>query len=318
MTTIKNDRSYKSGYIDVSDGHSLYFELYGNPKGIPVLFLHGGPGAGFSEKDKQFFNKRIYNVIFFDQRGSSRSKPFGSIENNTTQDLVYDINKVLDYLGFDRIFVFGGSWGSSLALVYAIYHPDRVKGLILRGIWLANKYGLEHYINGGIKEFFPDVWDRFAKLVPEGENPVNYYLDKMLSDDKKVSDKYAYEWAYYEMSFYTINKIADPDEIVKTFSYKSLAILEAYYIKNNCFLSEDFIMNNVDKIKNIDVSIVHGRYDFICPPSQAFRLNSRLNKSSLNITNAGHSSSDIENKKTLISELRRITTANKRNNQLPV
>jgi len=311
MTTIKNDKSYKSGYIDVSDVHSLYFELYGNPKGIPVLFLHGGPGAGFSDKDKKFFNKRIYNVIFFDQRGSSRSKPFGSIENNTTQDLVGDINKVLDYLGFDRIFVFGGSWGSSLALVYAIYHPERVKGLILRGIWLANKYGLEHYINGGIKEFFPDVWDRFAKLVPEGENPVDYYLDKMLSDDKKVSDKYAYEWAYYEMSFYTINKIADPTEIIKTFSYKSLAILEAYYIKNNCFLSEDFIINNVDKIKNIDVSIVQGRYDFICPPSQAFRLNSRLNKSSLNITNAGHSSSDIENKKTLISELRRITTTNK-------
>lgn len=314
MAIKENDKSYKSGYIDVSDGHSLYFELYGNPKGIPVLFLHGGPGAGFSDKDKQFFNKRIYNVLFFDQRGSSRSKPFGSIENNTTADLVCDINKILDYLGFDRIFVFGGSWGSSLALVYAIHHPDRVKGLIIRGIWLVNKFGLEHYINGGIKEFFPDVWDRFAKLVPEGENPVNYYLDKMLSDDKKVSDKYAYEWAYYEMSFYTINKIADPDEILKTFSHKSMAILEAYYIKNNCFLSEDFIMNNVDKIKNINVSIVQGRYDFICPPSQAFRLHSGLNKSSLNITNAGHSSSDIENKKTLINELRRITTTKKRYN----
>ena len=236
MATIKSDKSYKSGYIDVSGGHSLYFELYGNPNGIPVLFLHGGPGAGFSEKDKQFFNKRIYNVIFFDQRGASRSKPFGSIENNTTQDLVSDINEILDYLGFDRIFVFGGSWGSSLALVYAIHHPERVKGLIIRGIWLANKYGLEHYINGGLKEFFPDVWERFAKLVPEGKNPVAYYLDRMLSDDKKVSDKYAYEWAYYEMSFYTINKMEDPDEILKTFSYKSMAILEAHYIKNNCFL----------------------------------------------------------------------------------
>jgi len=308
MATKENDKSYRSGYIDVSDGHSLYFELYGNPKGIPVLFLHGGPGAGFSDKDKQFFNKRIYNVIFFDQRGSSRSKPFGSTENNTTQDLVSDINKILDHLEFERIFIFGGSWGSSLALVYAIHHPERVKGLILRGIWLANKYGLEHYINGGIKEFFPDVWNRFAKLVPEGENPVSYYLDKMLSDDKKVSDKYAYEWAYYEMSFYTINKIADPDEILKTFSYKSMAILEAYYIKNNCFLPDDFIMNNVGKIKNINVSIVQGRYDFICPPAQAFRLHSGLNKSKLNITNAGHSSSDIENKRKLISELKRITT----------
>lgn len=308
MDVSENDLPCKNGYIDVSDGHSLYYELYGNPEGIPVLFLHGGPGAGFTAKDKQFFSKRRYKVIFFDQRGSSRSKPFGSIKNNTTQDLVADIDRVLDYLGFDRVFVFGGSWGSSLALVYAIHNPERVEGLILRGIWLANKYGLDHYIRGGIKEFFPDVWERFAKLVPAGENPVRYYLDKMLSGDKKISDKYAYEWAYYEMSFYTINKISDPDDILKTFSYKSMAILEAYYIKNNCFLSEDFIMNNADKIANIRTSIVHGRYDFICPPVQAFRLHSKLNKSVLNITNAGHSSSDSENKKALIGELKRITT----------
>lgn len=312
MATVKSDKSYRSGYLDVSDIHSLYFELYGNPNGIPVLFLHGGPGAGFSDKDKQFFNKSIYNVIFFDQRGASRSKPFGSIVNNTTQDLVTDINKILDYLGFDRTFVFGGSWGSSLALVYAIHHPERVKGLIIRGIWLANEYGLEHYMNGGIKEYFPDVWERFSKLVPQGKDPAAYYLDKMLSDDKKASDKYAYEWAYYEMSFYTINETEDPDEILKTFSYKSLAILEAHYIKNKCFLSEDFIMKHIDKIEHIDVSIVQGRYDFICPPSQAFRLHSRLKKSTLNITNAGHASTDIDTKKTLIRELRRITSNNNR------
>ncbi|MCB2196055.1 MAG: prolyl aminopeptidase [Bacteroidetes bacterium] len=308
MATVKNLQSYRNGYIDVSNDHSLYFELYGNPKGIPVIFLHGGPGAGFSDKDKLFFNKRRYHVIFFDQRGASRSKPFGSIKNNTTQDLVSDINKILDYLNFDKVYVFGGSWGSSLALVYAIHHPDRVLGLIVRGIWLANKYGLDHYINGGIKEFFPDVWERFAKLVPEGENPVSYYLDQMQSNDPTISDKYAYEWARYEMSFYTINKISDPDEVIKTFSYKSLAILEAHFIKNNCFLPEDFIMKNVDKIEHIKTSIVHGRYDFICTPVQAFRLHSKLKKSKLNITNAGHSASDAENKKALIRELRRITS----------
>lgn len=308
MATIKNDQPYKHGYLEVSGGHSLYFELYGNPKGIPVVFLHGGPGAGFSDKDKKFFNKKRYNVIFFDQRGTSRSKPFGSVENNTTQDLIGDINQVLDDLGFDKVYVFGGSWGSTLALVYAIHSPERVLGLVLRGIWLANKYALEHYVNGGIKYFFPDVWERFVKLVPEGENPVNYYLEQMLSSDKKRSDKYAYEWAYYEMSFYTINKIYDPEESLKTLSFKSMAILEAYYIKNNCFLPEDFIMNNISKISNIKTSIVQGRYDFICPPVQAFRLHSKLKNSELNITNAGHSSSDIENKKALISELRRITS----------
>ncbi len=236
MPNNKNVKSYKNGFINVSDGYKLYFELYGNPKGIPVLFLHGGPGAGFSDNDKQFFDKRRYNVIFFDQRGSSRSKPFGSIKKNTTQDLVNDINKILDYLNFDKVYIFGGSWGSTLALVYAINNPKRVRGLILRGIFLANKYSLEHYINGGIKEFFPDVWDRFVKPVKNGEKPANYYLKRILSKNKKISEKFAYEWAYYEMSFYTINKISNPDKILKTFSYRSLAILEAHYIINKCFL----------------------------------------------------------------------------------
>ncbi|OQX81591.1 MAG: prolyl aminopeptidase [Bacteroidetes bacterium 4484_276] len=307
MEANTNVQSYQTGYVDVSDGYKLYYELYGNPKGIPVLFLHGGPGAGFGEKDKQFFDKERYNVIFFDQRGASRSKPFGSIKNNTTQHLVEDINKVLDYLNFDKVYIFGGSWGSTLALVYAIHYPRRVSGLILRGIWLANKYGLEHYIGGGIKEFFPDVWDRFVKLVKEGENPVDYYLKNMLSDDKKVSDKFAYEWAYYEMSFYTINKISNTEEVLKTFSHKSLAILEAHYIKNKCFIPEDYIINNADKIKDIKTSIVQGRYDFICPPIQAFRLQSKLNNSKLNIVNSGHSAGDEETKKALIAELRRIS-----------
>lgn len=307
MEANKNVQSYQTAYVDVSDGYKLYYELYGNPKGIPVLFLHGGPGAGFGDKDKQFFDKEKYNVIFFDQRGASRSKPFGSIKNNTTQDLVEDINKILDYLNFDKVYIFGGSWGSTLALVYAIHHPKRVSGLILRGIWLANKYGLEHYIGGGIKEFFPDVWDRFIKLVKEGENPVDYYLEKMLSQDKKTSDKFAYEWAYYEMSFYTINKISNTEEVLKTFSHKSLAILEAHYIKNRCFIPEDYIINNTDKIKDIKTSIVQGRYDFICPPIQAFRLQSKLNNSKLNIVNSGHSAGDEETKKALIAELKRIT-----------
>jgi len=307
MATNKNLQSYQTGYINVSDGYELYYELYGNSKGIPVIFLHGGPGAGFSDSDKQFFDKRRYNVIFFDQRGASRSKPFGSIENNTTQHLVSDINIILDYLKFDQVFVFGGSWGSTLALVYAIHHPKRVLGLILRGIWLANKYGIEHYIGGGIKEFFPDVWDRFNKLVKTGENPVSYYLQQMLSKDEKISDKFAYEWAYYESSFYTIRKIENIKDIVDSFPYKSLAILEAHYIHNKCFLPEDFIIKNIDKIKNIKTAIVQGRYDFICPPIQAFRLHENLNNSKLNIVNAGHSSSDEEIKKALKTELKRIT-----------
>jgi len=308
MATTKNLESYKQGYLDVGEGHSLYFELYGNPKGIPVIFLHGGPGAGFSDKDKTFFEKRRYNVILFDQRGSSKSTPFGSIKNNTTQDLVADINKMLDYLKFDKVYVFGGSWGSTLALVYAIHHPQRVLGLILRGIWLSNKYSLDHYIAGGIKEYFPDVWERFSKLVKKGENPAEYYLKQMLSGDKATSDKFAYEWAFYEMSFYTIRKISGTEEILNTFSYKSLAILEAHFIANNCFLSEDFILKNIDKIKDIKTTIVQGRFDFICTPIQAFQLHAALNNSTLNIMNAGHSGYDPENFKALKKEMKRITS----------
>lgn len=308
MTTkTKNLATYQNGFIGVSDNYELYYELYGNPKGIPVLFLHGGPGAGFSDSDKQFFDETKYNVIFFDQRGASRSKPFGSIENNTTQHLIKDINQILDFLNFDSVFVFGGSWGSTLALVYAITHPERVLGLILRGIWLANNYGLEHYIGGGIKEFFPDVWSRFNKLVKKGENPVSYYLQQMLSEDTAISNKYAYEWAYYESSFYTINKIDNIEDIVDSFPYKSLAILEAHYIHNKCFIPEDFIIQNCPKIKHIKTAIVQGRYDFICPPIQAFRLHKNLENSKLSIVNAGHSSSDEEIKKALINELNRIT-----------
>lgn len=308
MKSDKNLQSYRSAYIKVSHGHELYYELYGNPNGIPVVFLHGGPGAGFGDNDKKFFDAERYNVLFFDQRGTSRSKPFGSVENNNTQLLIEDINTLLDNVNFKKAYVFGGSWGSTLSLVYAIHHPERVLGLILRGIWLANQYAINHYIGGGIKEFYPEVWNRFEYLVPKGENPVDYYLKMMTNDNKNLSDKYAYEWAYYEMSFYTIKKITDTEEILKTFSYKSMAILEAYFIKNNCFLPEDFIIKNIDRIKDIKTAIVHGRFDFICTPIQAFRLHENLNNSKLNIQSAGHSASDEENMTTLISELKRITS----------
>ena len=308
MAAIKNMDPYQKGYLDVGEGHQLDLELYGNPKGIPVVFLHGGPGAGFSDNDKTFFDKRRYNVLLFDQRGSSRSTPFGSIKNNTTRDCVNDINKLMDFVGFDKAYIFGGSWGSTLALVYAIHHPGRVLGLILRGIWLANRYAIDHYIGGGIKEYFPDVWGRFGNLVPKGEVPAKYYLKQMLSADKAVSDKYAYEWAYYEMSFYTIRKISGIDEILSTFSYKSMAIMEAHFIANDCFIAEDFIMQNIAAIKNIKTTIVQGRFDFICPPVQAFRLHDALNHSNLNIMNAGHSGYDPENFKELKREMRRITS----------
>ncbi len=277
-------------------------------KAFLLFFCTAGREQDFPTRTKLFLIKEGTMFFSLTREALREALPFGSIKNNTTQDCVSDINKLMDFVGFDKAYVFGGSWGSTLALVYAIHHPKRVLGLILRGIWLANRYAIDHYIGGGINEFFPDVWERFGKLVPEGEDPAKYYLKQMLTADKKTSDKYAYEWAYYEMSFYTIRKISGIDEILSTFSYKSMAILEAHFIANDCFIQEDFIMQNIDKIKDIKTTIVHGRYDFICTPIQAFQLNDALNNSTLNIMNAGHSGYDPENFKILKKELRRITS----------
>ena len=303
-------RPYKKGYFKVSKIHSLYYELYGNPKGKLVLFLHGGPGGGFSERDKRFFNPKKYNLILFDQRGSGRSKPFASLEENTTFDLVEDIRKLLEFFKIKKIFLFGGSWGSTLALVYAIKYPKTVSGMLLRGIFLCSKEDKKHYFGGGIKNFFPDIWERFISNVPKkyrNENNIpSYYLKMMNSKNKKIKEKYTFEWAYYEMSILKLKtKEGKILKLMKEGSYKSLAPLEAYYLKNNCFISNNYILNNCDKISNIPISIIHGRYDFVCPAINAFKLHSKLKNSKLYIVCAGHSSSEKEIEKRLISEMNR-------------
>ncbi len=288
--------TYKKDYLEVSSIHSLYYECYGNPTGKPVLFLHGGPGAGFSDADKQFFNPTIFNVIFFDQRGASRSKPFGSIEENTTADLVNDINHLLDFLNIEKVLLFGGSWGSTLALVYAIQHAERVTGMLLRGIFLGNKENIDYFINGGVKEEFPEVWARFESLVPENErdNIPTYYLNKMLSEDEKISNHYAFEWTYYEMSIYKQGVTSDEEitKLVANMLYKSLAIMEAYYCVNYCFLPDDYILNNIKAIENIRTVIVQGKYDAICPPKFAEQLHQAFDKSILHLVDAGHASTE--------------------------
>lgn len=296
----------QSGYHIVSGGHKLYFEVCGNPDGIPVLFLHGGPGIGFSDYDKQFFDKKKFRVLFFDQRGASRSKPFGGVESNTTDALIEDIDALAKTLQFKKFLIFGGSWGSTLALVYAIRNPNKVLGLILRGIFLANKESLDYYINGGVQNFFPEVWEHFKDLVPKntGDSLAQYYYDKMCSNDQSVSEKFAYEWARYEMSIYKMGvKDTEIEEILNTIPYKSLAKLEAHYMVNNCFISEDYILDNSDKIKDIPTVIVQGRYDAICPPKFAYQLHQKLKNSKLHIVNAGHAASEPEIEKKLIEEL---------------
>ncbi|MNF38269.1 Proline iminopeptidase [compost metagenome] len=287
----------EKAYLKVSAIHSIYYEVYGSTNYEPILFVHGGPGAGFSDNDKRFFDFKKQKVIFFDQRGASRSLPFGSIEENTTQNLVDDISKLLEHLNIPKVHIFGGSWGTTLSLVFAIQNPEKVKSALLRGVFLANKESIEYYINGGVENQFPKEWNRFKNNVPlvNQRNVAVYYLDKMLNGTDKEKDFFSYEWAYYEISIFkkdiTENEIKS---VLNEFSYYSLSIMEAYYLINDCFLIDNYILKNISAIQTIPVKIIHGRNDSICPLIYAVALHENLKKSELYIEDAGHSDSEPE------------------------
>lgn len=293
---MKTYPPYKKGFFKVTDGHKLYYELYGNPRGIPVVFVHGGPGAGFHEKKKASFDKRKYNVLLYDQRGSGRSKPFASTKNNTTPKLIEDLRKIMDFTNFKKAILVGGSWGSTLVLAFSIKYPSYVTGLVLRAIFIASKKYIDYYVKGGVKEFFPEVWGRFIAMVPtKYRNDVSsYYITKMKSKNAKVSEKYCYEWARYEISISRL--VVSENQIKKTlkvWSYKSLAPLEAHYMKNNCFLPENYILKNAHELSHIPASIVHGRYDAICPINGAYLLHKAIKGSRYKVVLAGHNEKSI-------------------------
>ncbi|HEU4791020.1 MAG TPA: prolyl aminopeptidase [Flavobacterium sp.] len=298
---MKQDNLIEKGYLQVNTIHSIYYEVCGNTNDVPILFVHGGPGAGFSDSDKRFFDFKKQKVIFFDQRGSSKSVPFGCIEENTTQDLVNDINTLLKHLGIPKVYLFGGSWGTTLSLIFAIQNPEKVKSILLRGIFLANKESIEYFISGGVENQFPKEWNRFKNNVPitNQENIAAYYLDKMLNGNDKEKDFFSYEWAYYEISIFK-NDITETEiqSILKEFAYRSLSIMEAYYLINNCFIEDNYILQNISALQSIPVKIIHGRNDNICPLIYAETLHQKLINSELYIENAGHSDSepDIENR----------------------
>ncbi|MBA0883838.1 prolyl aminopeptidase [Flavobacterium undicola] len=297
----KSKFNTKTDFLEVSATHKIYYEVCGNPIEETILFIHGGPGAGFSDHDKRFFNFDKQRVIFFDQRGSSKSIPFGCIEENTTQDLVNDITKLLDYLQIETVLLFGGSWGTTLGLVYAIKNPDRIKGLLLRGVFLANKVSINHYLNGGVEKEFPEIWNRFSKNVPK-ENELSiadYYLEKIINGTPKEKHFFSYEWAFYEISIYKKGITKDQIKaVLEQIPYESLAIMEAHYLRNNCFFEENYILKNLKQIEQIPVKIVHGKEDAICPVEFAIELDSMLKNSELFIVEGGHSDSEpeIENK----------------------
>jgi proline iminopeptidase len=301
----KKIKNYKKGFLDVGEDHSIYYEMSGNPDGKPVLFIHGGPGAGFFDQDKQFFNPKIFNIITFDQRGAGRSKPFASLDNNTTNLLVNDINKLLTMLDINRVFLFGGSWGSTLSLVYAIRNPDRVTAMVLRGIFLASKEE-EEYMFYGARHVFPEVWETMARLVPDSHKKriLEFFYEMVLSQDAQIRSKFTRAWETYEIS---ISKLKYSKRVVNNFlkmiKYEASARIELHYLVNQCFIPKDYILRNAEKLKGIPVSIIHGRYDHVASPFSAYRLHKKLPDSSLYYTLAGHSAYDTDTTKRLVKEM---------------
>lgn len=297
---------YNSGHIDVSPIHSLYFEEVGNPEGKPVLFLHGGPGAGIDANCRRFFDPEFYRIILFDQRGCGNSKPYGELTDNTTWDLVDDIEKLRNKFGIDKWLVFGGSWGATLALVYTICHPDKVLGLVLRGIWLSREREIYWTFRGGAAKIYPDSWEKFMEPVPN-ENPetiIEKYYDIFCNGTEAERTNAAQCWSVWEAS---ISKLVPSPELIADYEdlHKAIAIatIECHYFINNFFgQSENFILENVDKIADIPSFIVNGRYDIVCPMISAWELKKHLNDCELVIAPlSGHSTTETEIYSALVS-----------------
>lgn len=292
--------------LPVSENHQLYIEQCGNPEGQPILFIHGGPGAGCSFKDRRFFDPEKYHIVLFDQRGCGRSLPHGCLEQNETKFLVEDIEKVRFKLKIEKWHVFGGSWGSTLSLVYAQTFPTCVKSLILRGIFLGRPEDTEWAFSGGCgARIFADYWEEYLCALPSGENQKNIKTayEIMVGDDKVAAFQVAKAWSNWEIRCCTLEPNDDfLKASTKDDSCWTLARHEAHYMVHDCFLADNQILANCRKIEDIPTIIVHGRYDIICPFDNAWLLHQQLPNSKLIVSKtAGHASIEPETKHHLIN-----------------
>lgn len=288
---------FDTGRLKVSDLHELYYEQVGNPNGKPAVFLHGGPGGGLTLDYRRYFDPSVYRVVLFEQRGSGRSTPHASIEQNTTWDLVADIERVREHLGIEGWLVFGGSWGSTLALAYAETHPDRVTELVLRGIFLCRPKEIQWFYQEGASWLFADVWEEFLKVIPEAERDdmVGAYHRRLTSEDEATRVEAARAWSIWEGS---TSKLFFDNSSIERFADTEFALafarIECHYFINNCFFkSDNFLIENVGKIRQIPGVIVQGRYDVVCPMTSAWDLHRAWPEADLQIIqDAGHSISE--------------------------
>ncbi|KAL2652498.1 hypothetical protein R1flu_020626 [Riccia fluitans] len=288
---------YRTGFLKVSDLHTLYWEESGNAKGEPVVFLHGGPGAGTTGSNRRFFDPKWYRIILFDQRGAGKSTPHACVEENTTWDLVSDIEKIREHLCIDKWKVFGGSWGSTLALTYAQTHPDRVTAIVLRGIFLLRKKEIDWFYQSGCSAIYPDAWEPYRDHIPEEERNdfLAAYNKRLFSDDSEVQLAAAKCWTNWEMA--TSYLVPNGDSLKRGENDKfslAFARVENHYFSNKGFFPEDsFLLKNIHKIRHIPGVIVQGRYDVVCPMMSAWELHKAWPEAAFKvIATAGHSANE--------------------------
>lgn len=285
---------YKEFNMKVSDLHTIYVEESGNPKGKPVIFLHGGPGGGIEPIYRRYFNPKKWRIIIFDQRGCGRSTPHAELRENTTWDLVEDIEKIRKYLNIEKWVIFGGSWGSTLSMSYAIKYPLRCRGLILRGIFMLRKKEINWFYQEGASYLYPDAWEHYIEKIPESERHdlVRAYYKRLISLDDKVRIESAKAWSIWEAS---TSKLFQSGDYLHHFEDSSVAEAFAriechYFINGGFFDSDEWILENVDKIRHIPTVIVQGRYDVVCPMISAWDLYRKLPEADFHVVqNAGHS-----------------------------
>lgn len=293
-------------YLDVGDGHRVYVEQCGHPAGLPVLVVHGGPGGGCSPVMRRFFDPAVYRIILFDQRGCGRSRPQASVAANTTWHLVADMERIRAELGLSRWLLFGGSWGATLALIYAQTHPGRVAHLILRGVFLMTRAELDWFYGGGAGRFFPELWARFAAMIPleEQGDMIAAYHRRLFCGEWHTETRFARVWAGWENALASVEQHGPAGEAPPDYT-RAFARLESHYFINGGFLEQDGqILANLPRIADIPASIVQGRYDMVCPPVSAWRLAEGWKRADLSMVPvAGHALSEPG----IAAELVRIT-----------
>ena len=289
-------KPYQRHSLKVSELHELYIDEAGDPDGVPVLFIHGGPGSGCDASSRRFYDPAFYRIVIFDQRGCGRSTPHGELSDNTTHALIADMEAIREHLGIESWVLFGGSWGSTLSLLYAQHHPQRVKALILRGIFLCRQRDFDWLYKEGANRIFPDYWEEFIKPIPQSERGdlAQAYYSRLLGDDELLRMGVAKAWSAWEGNCSKLRPSSTAlAKFTKPHNALAMARIETHYFVNKGFIDENHILNNMQSIKDIPGRIVHGRYDMVCPLDNALSLHQQWPNSELVIVrDAGHSASE--------------------------